>query len=122
MLLLTGRSMHEITSLFLNQSVCMSKEFAFQIEMFTGELVDNRSAKQKQQAHARSQPHQAEMFTQREMAQFGVEAHPKLPLSPNTKLELIMEDPRTEEEKAQDLQRQIEQHTYPLPLEETELA
>jgi hypothetical protein len=62
------------------------------------------------------------MFTQREMAQFGVDAHPKLPLSPNTKLELMMEDPRTDEEKAQDLQRQIEQHTYPLPLEETELA
>jgi hypothetical protein len=98
------------------------KEFAFQITMFTGELVDNRGAKQKKQAQARSQPQQAEMFSQREMAQFGIDAHPKLPLSPNTKLELMMEDPRTEEEKAQDLQRQIEQQTYPLPLPETKPA
>ena len=97
----------------------MSKELAFQIDMFSGDLVDNRSTKQKQQAHARSQPKQAEMFSQREMAQFGVNAHPKLPLSPNTKLELIVEDPRTDEEKEQDLRRQIEQHTYPLPLGET---
>jgi hypothetical protein len=34
----------------------------------------------------------------------------------------MMEDPRTEEEKAQDLQRQIEQQTYPLPLPETKPA
>jgi hypothetical protein len=95
----------------------MSAEFALQQDMFTDDLVDNRSAKQKEQARVRSQPKQIEMFSQREMAQFGVDAHPKLPLSPKTKLELVMEDPRTDEEKQRDLQRQVEQHTYPLPIE-----
>ena len=37
-----------------------------------------------------------------------------LPLSPKTRLELAMEDPRTEEEKAQDLQREVEKQTYPM--------
>ena len=94
----------------------VSREFAFQIDMFTDDLVDNRTPKQLKQAHARSQPKQVEMFSQREMAQFGVNAHPKLPLSPKTRLELVMQDPRTDEEKQQHLQRQIEQQTYPLPI------
>jgi hypothetical protein len=120
-LLLNSRGHHEQNSQSLVfYPTSMSKEFAFQINMFTSDLVDNRSAKQIKQAHARSQPQQIEMFSQREMAQFGVEAHPKLPLSPNTKLELIMEDPRTEEEKERDLRCQIEQHTYPLPIWEAE--
>ena len=98
----------------------MSKELALQINMFTGDLVDNRSDKQKKQARVRSQPQQIEMFSQREMAQFGVEAHPKLPLSPKTRLELVMEDPRTDEEKERDIRRRIEEHTYPLPIWEAE--
>jgi hypothetical protein len=98
----------------------MSAEFALQQDMFTDDLVDNRSAKQKAQARVRSQPKQIEMFSQREMAQFGVDAHPKLPLSPKTRLELVIEDPRTDEEKERDLRQQIEQQTYPLPIWEGE--
>jgi hypothetical protein len=43
------------------------------------------------------------MFPQHEIAQFGVNARPLTPLSPNTKLVLINEDPRTPEEKERDL-------------------
>ena len=94
----------------------MSKEdFAQQYDLFTGELVDTRSRKQKQQAEVRQEPQQMEMFSQREMAQFGVDAHPRIPLSPHTRLELQVVDPRTPEEKARDEQRDIERRTYPLP-------
>ena len=55
------------------------------------------------------------MFSQRELAQFGIKANPKLPLSLKTSLALAMVDPRTEEEKAADLKREIESKTYPLP-------
>jgi hypothetical protein len=55
------------------------------------------------------------MFSQRELAQFGVRAHPKLPISPKTRIELAIEDRRTQEEKERDLRREIEKRTYPLP-------
>lgn len=86
----------------------MSKEGenALQYDLFTGELIDNRTATQKKRAREAERPQQGLMFSQREMAQFGVEAHPKLPLSPKTRLELLVEDNRTEEEIAADIQRQ----------------
>jgi hypothetical protein len=80
--------------------------------MFSGELVDTRTRRQKKLDREREQPKQMEMFSQRDVAQFGVNAHPLLPLSPNTKLLLIPEDPRTEEEMERDLQRAAEQQTY----------
>ena len=55
------------------------------------------------------------MFSQREMAQFGVRAHPKIPISPKTRLELVLQDMRTEEEKEQDFQREVEKRSYRLP-------
>ena len=54
------------------------------------------------------------MFAQRELAQFGVKANPKLPLSPKTRLELAMEDPRTEEEIERDRMRAAQELTYPM--------
>ena len=93
----------------------MSKEAPLQRDMFTGNLVDTRNRKQKKRAHEAQQPRQAEMFSQREMAQFGVQAHPKLPLSPKTRLELLIEDLRTEEEKERDFQREVEKRSYRLP-------
>lgn len=62
----------------------------------------------------RDQLQQLEMFSQRDIAQFGVNPRPLLPLSPNTKLLLIPEDPRTEEEVERDTQRQAEQNTFAL--------
>lgn len=93
---------------------CMSKEVPFQADMFTGELIDTRSKRQKQKDKEREQFVQAEMFSQREIAQFGVKANPKLPLSPKTRIELAIQDPRTEAEKEQDMLREIEKHTYPM--------
>jgi len=82
-----------------------------QFDMFSRELVDNRTTRQKKQDKERQKPRQTEMFSSREIAQFGVNPRPLLPLSPNTKLLLIPEDPRTEEEIEQDRQREAEKHT-----------
>ena len=94
----------------------MSKEGepALQLDLFTGESVDNRSPKQKRLAKVQDKPQQAMMFSQRDMAQFGVEAHPKLPLSPKTRLELMIEDHRTEEEKAAAIQEEALKQNYHL--------
>ena len=92
----------------------MDKERLLQPDLFTGELVDTRSRKQKKRAREQAQPRQGELFSQREMAQFGVRANPKIPLSPKTRLEMAAEDPRTEEEKARDLQQMLEEQTYRL--------
>ena len=91
-----------------------SPEVPRQIDMFTGELVDTRTPRQKQLDKEREQPKQTEMFSQREIAQFGVNPRPLLPISPTTKLGLIFEDHRTEEEKEQDRQREAESRTYQL--------
>ena len=93
----------------------MPKEVPLQVDMFSGELVDNRTPKQKKKAKEQDQPQQIEIFSQRELAQFGVKAHPKLPISPKTRIELAIEDSRSEEEIARDRQWEIEQNTYPLP-------
>lgn len=92
----------------------MSKEIPLQRDMFTGELVDRRNRKQKKRDSERTQPRQAEMFSQREVAQFGVTARPKIPLSPKTRIELALEDRRTEEEKEAAEKRFIEEKTYQL--------
>lgn len=82
--------------------------------MFSGELVDTRTRRQKKRDKEREQPKQTEMFSQRDVAQFGVNARPLLPLSPNTRLLLIPEDPRTEEEIERDIQRAAEERTKPM--------
>jgi len=97
------------------------EEPPLQFDMFTGEPVDNRTRKQKKQDKERGQPKQTEMFSQREIAQFGVNPRPLLPLSPNTKLLLIPEDPRTEEEIEQDRQRAAQKQTYQMFTEPTSI-
>ena len=92
----------------------MSKEVPLQVDMFTGDLVDTRTRKQKKKEKEQQKPRQTEMFSQRELAQFGVNPRPQLPLSPKTRLELIMEDHRTEEEKAAAIQREAEKRNYHL--------
>jgi hypothetical protein len=86
--------------------------------MFSGEWVDNRTRRQKQQDEERERrrwyAQQMAMFSQRDLAQFGVEAHPHMPLSDHTRLVLEPEDPRTPEEKEEALQRQAEQQTQPM--------
>ena len=92
-----------------------AKETYLQSDLFTGALVDTRSARQKKEAALSELPRQAEMFSQRDIAQFGVQAHPQIPLAPQTRLQLIIQDVRTAEEKERDLQREIQEHSYRLP-------
>lgn len=81
-----------------------------QYNMFTGELDDTRTRRQKQLDRERQQPVQQPLFSQREIAQFGVRKT-QIPLSPHTRLVLVSEDPRTPEEKERDLQRAAEEQT-----------
>ena len=85
---------------------------------FTGDLVDNRTHRQKQLARQANGWQQPPMFAQRQLAQFGVRAHPEMPaIARNGKrLEMVLEieDPRTEDEKALAQQRVAEEKTYPL--------
>jgi hypothetical protein len=94
----------------------MPKEGApvFQFDLFSGDLVDNRTARQKRLAREQDKPQQALMFSQREMAQFGVDPHPKLSISPKTRLELMIEDHRTEEEIAAAIQEEALKQNYRL--------
>lgn len=93
----------------------MSKEGApLQYDLFTGDLVDNRTSTQRRADRQRECPQQTEMFPQREVALFGVRAHPQMSLSPHTKLVLIAEDPRTPEEIERDIQREAEALTTPM--------
>ena len=76
-----------------------------QIDLFTGELKDTRTRRQRKAARSQAAPQQLGMFGQRELAQFGVRARPKIDISPKTRLELLLADARSEEEK----QREIEE-------------
>jgi hypothetical protein len=91
----------------------MRKEVLLQHDMFSGEWVDTRTPKQKRKA-SQHQARQMEMFSQRELAQFGVRARPKLPISPKTALELAMVDYRTEEEKDADRMKAAQDNTHPM--------
>ena len=84
---------------------------ALQFNLFTGEAEDRRTRKQRQADRQSTLPQQLEMFSQRDIAQFGVKANPHIPLSGNVKLLLIPEDPRTPEEVERDLQRAAERNT-----------
>lgn len=82
-----------------------------QRDMFTGELIDNRTRRQKARARKSAKPFTAEMFPSREVAQFGIRAHPLLPISPTTKLTLTIQDPRSPEEREAALWREAERKT-----------
>jgi hypothetical protein len=89
-------------------------EGPLQYDMFSGDLVDTRSRAQKRRDATIALPSQGELFSQREIAQFGVSANPQMPLSPKTRLELALDDPRSEEEKAHDRMKAAEASTYGL--------
>lgn len=90
----------------------MSKEgVPLQANFFNDNWEDNRSAKQRRQDRERDSLKQMEMFSQREVALFGVRANPVMDLHPG-RLELICEDPRTPEEREADLMREAQRLTY----------
>jgi len=95
----------------------MTKEVPLQ-HSFDGELKDNRTSTQKQTARRANGWQQSPMFSQREVAQFGVRARPQMSaIGRNGKplrMVLEMEDPRTEEERELAQQRAAEEMTYSL--------
>ena len=93
----------------------MSKELPLQVDMFSGELVDTRTRKQKKREAELKKPTQTEMFSQRELAQFGVRANPQIPISPKTRIELALQDMRSKEDKEAARQQEIEKRSYRLP-------
>ena len=93
----------------------MAKEVPLQVDMFSGELIDTRTRKQKKREAEIKKPVQTEMFSQRELAQFGVRANPQIPISPKTRIELALQDLRSEEEKEEARKLEIERRSYRLP-------
>jgi hypothetical protein len=73
--------------------------------------VDTHSRKQKRTAREANGWQQAEMFSQRDITQFGVRDIRRCRLLPQTQLELAVEDPRSEEGIEADRQREIESKT-----------
>lgn len=100
----------------------MSQENALQIGLFSQELVDTRTKTQKKKAKVREAPRQAEMFSQRDLAVFGANGRPRLPISPKTRIELAIQDARSQEEIDRQLQREIEENTYPMPWAGNQIA
>jgi hypothetical protein len=96
----------------------MSQEALLQHDMFTGELVDTRTRKQKQTTTKKEKPQQLGMFAPREVAQFGVHARPSLPAINSRGMPIGMaleiQDPRTEEDKEHDRMKAAEKATYAL--------
>ena len=65
------------------------KERPLQQDMFSGEWVDNRTRRQKKRDKTREAPQQSLMFSQRDMAQFGVNSRPQFPLPPQAMLRFL---------------------------------
>jgi|GEM_PF-6159773 len=89
-------------------------EIPRQYDLFTGELKDTRTRQQRQQDNLRNKPQQLSMFSQRDIAQFGVVAQPFLPLSPHMVLPMLVQDPRTEEEIEREQEQLAREQTKPL--------
>ena len=94
-----------------------NKEIPLQFD-FSGELVDDRTRKQKRKARQANGWLQGEMFAQRELAQFGVRARSEMSAVTRNgqplKMELEIQDPRSADEKEADRQRAAEELTDPL--------
>jgi hypothetical protein len=93
----------------------MGKEGHFlQHDMFTGQLVDNRSAYRKRQDKTLSLPRQMGMFPLKETVQLGVQARPWLDNLPRPPMVLESQDIRTDQDKERDLLREAESQTADL--------
>ena len=79
-----------------------------QRDLFTGQLVDNRSPHRKRLDAEQCRPQQMTLISLKETVQPGISARPWLKNLPRPKLELVREDIRTEEEKERDLMREAE--------------
>ncbi|MCE7947224.1 MAG: hypothetical protein DYG88_07320 [Chloroflexi bacterium CFX4] len=84
-----------------------------QYDLF-GNLADARTRRQRYLDMQRAKPQPIEMFAPREVLQFGVNGRPLIPISDTTKLELEIQDPRTDEERERDWWRAAEAATVPM--------
>lgn len=98
----------------------MSVETPLQVDMFTGALVDTRTAAQKQRDAAIVIPRQMEMFSQRELAQYV--PPPRMSLPDTATLMLVAEDPRTDEQRERDRERAARELTRSLFREDAETS
>lgn len=89
-------------------------DIPLQVDMFSGQLRDTRTDTQKKADSERIQPHQQLMFSQRDIAQFGVNPRPQFSLPETATLMLMREDPRTEEEKEHAQDQEARRLTRPL--------
>jgi hypothetical protein len=96
-----------------HEPASVTEQMLYQIDMFSGEYVDNRTRAQKRRAKEREQPQPVELFPVREVFQFGVSATSMMRL-PVGHLPLLLEheDPRTEEEIEADRERAAEERTH----------
>lgn len=92
----------------------MIAEIPLQIDLFTGELVDTRTAAQKQAERERYRPTQLSMFSATEQVEQTAPARPWLQAFPAPVLLLAIQDVRTDEEKERDMQREAEKLTISL--------
>lgn len=96
----------------------MNIEAPLQFDLFSGELVDNRSDYQRRLDREREKPQQMLMFKTPEIVQFGGQSHSAyrewLDEATPPSLSLEREDVRTDEERERDLMRDAEQRTRPL--------
>ena len=89
-----------------------------QINMFTGELADTRTARQKRLAKERELPKPLEMFSVHDIGGIGITTKVYFEVPDCAQLAMYAEDPRTEEEKERDRQKAAEDDTYPMFVEE----
>ncbi len=82
-----------------------------QFDLFSGELVDSRSAYQKRKDKNRDAPQQLLMFKTPEIVQYGVSARPWLNDAPRPQLVLEIQETRTPEEIERDLMREAQKYT-----------
>jgi hypothetical protein len=88
---------------------------ARQIDLFDpNRTVDTRTKRQRKRAKIANGPTQVEMFSQREMGQFGVTARPKIDIRPKTRIELLSQDLRSKEEIERAEKERIESLNYSL--------
>jgi hypothetical protein len=92
----------------------MLTEAPLQIDLFTGELVDTRTAAQRHMDAERQRPAQMSLFSAAEHVELSLPARPWLDELPAPLLELIILDTRTEEEKERDQLRAAQKLTVPL--------
>src|SRR5690606_30552220 len=92
----------------------MSTEIHLQIDLFSGDLVDNRSDHQKRLDRERQQPRQQMLFGTHDEVGLRRPARPWLATTPEPVRELEIQDMRTDDEREMDLMREAQELMKPL--------